>query len=242
MTSSERDVPMESEEVGHGGSQSQHRPATAPGFHNSNDLNVVLPPKRELPFPREIARRSRRPCTSKGAKFPNIDHAGHGTKRNLDSYQHVVASSDAKAPAQGLPGPIETTLSEKTLNPSWVNMMPPNTIHTQQSTKGESHDDTTGPGSSASTLPASASNTSLEAFQNAITSVLEAYNTIPKEKEPIPPHMSISCADLSSYSHAPDSERATLVESWICQQLENDGFLQLCVDLEGVWKRIAFGQ
>jgi hypothetical protein len=238
MTSSEKDTPIGSEEVGH-------------GFQNSNDLNTVLPPKRELPFPRATAKRAQRP--SKGAKFPNIVDAGRGTKRNLDSYQQVVAASEAKAPSQEPTDPIETTLPEKILNPSWTNTIPLNIIHTQQPTEGESHDDTTALGSSVSTLPASASNTSLEALQNSIASVLQAYNTIPKEngtmvtQKAVVNHASASaesipCADIGSYFHAPDSERAKLIESWICQQLENDEFLQLCVDLEGVWKRIAFGQ
>lgn len=250
MTSSEKDTAMGSEEVGHGACQSQHGPATAPGFQNSNDLNTVLPPKRELPFPRVTAKRAQRP--SKGAKFPNIVDAGRGTKRNLDSYQQVVAASEAKAPQEPT-DPIEITLPEKILNPSWTNTIPLNMIHTQQPTEGESHVDTTALGSSVSTLPASASNTSLEALQNSIASVLQAYNTIPKENGTIVTQKavvnhastsaeSIPCADIGSYFHAPDSERAKLIESWICQQLENDEFLQLCVDLEGVWKRIAFGQ
>ncbi|OJJ45460.1 hypothetical protein ASPZODRAFT_134113 [Penicilliopsis zonata CBS 506.65] len=49
-------------------------------------------------------------------------------------------------------------------------------------------------------------------------------------------------ADFSSYLSLPDAERAASVESWICQQLEDDAFIQLCRDVEGVWQRIAFGR
>ncbi|PGH11048.1 hypothetical protein AJ79_05090 [Helicocarpus griseus UAMH5409] len=51
----------------------------------------------------------------------------------------------------------------------------------------------------------------------------------------------ISVADFSSYLTTPSSQRAALVESWVCGQLENDAFLALCQDVEGVWRRIAFG-
>ncbi|EEH38398.2 hypothetical protein PAAG_01319 [Paracoccidioides lutzii Pb01] len=51
----------------------------------------------------------------------------------------------------------------------------------------------------------------------------------------------ISPSDLSLYLSTPTPERSALVESWICRQLENDTFLALCQDVEGVWRRIAFG-
>lgn len=51
----------------------------------------------------------------------------------------------------------------------------------------------------------------------------------------------MTTADLTEYLSAPDSQRASLVETWVCQQLEDDGFLQLCRDVEGVWQRIALG-
>jgi hypothetical protein len=39
----------------------------------------------------------------------------------------------------------------------------------------------------------------------------------------------------------PESERSQLVNNWICQQLEDDGFRTLCQDIEQVWRRMAFG-
>lgn len=47
--------------------------------------------------------------------------------------------------------------------------------------------------------------------------------------------------DLTSYLKAPESERSQLVNNWICQQLEDEGFRALCQDVERVWQRIAFG-
>lgn len=51
----------------------------------------------------------------------------------------------------------------------------------------------------------------------------------------------LSSPDLKSYLSTPAAERSARLESWICQQLESDGFLALCQDIEGTWKRIAFG-
>lgn len=47
--------------------------------------------------------------------------------------------------------------------------------------------------------------------------------------------------DLSGYISTPSTDRAAIVESWVCQQLENEDFVALCQDVEGVWKRIAYG-
>ncbi|CAK40610.1 uncharacterized protein BO96DRAFT_337468 [Aspergillus niger CBS 101883] len=41
-------------------------------------------------------------------------------------------------------------------------------------------------------------------------------------------------ADLSSYISAPTEERMASLETWICKQIEDDGFLELCRDVEGI--------
>lgn len=52
----------------------------------------------------------------------------------------------------------------------------------------------------------------------------------------------ISPSDLSSYLSAPTRERTTQLENWICTHLEDDGFLQLCQDIDGIWGRFALGK
>lgn len=46
---------------------------------------------------------------------------------------------------------------------------------------------------------------------------------------------------LQSYLAVPTEERTALLESWICRQLDNDGFVALCSDMEGIWRRIGYG-
>ena len=48
-------------------------------------------------------------------------------------------------------------------------------------------------------------------------------------------------SDLSSYIIAPTPERIMRLENWICEHIQDDDFLGLCQDMEGVWKRVAFG-
>lgn len=49
-------------------------------------------------------------------------------------------------------------------------------------------------------------------------------------------------ADLSTYASLPDSRRHALVDTWICNQLEDDNFLKLCQDVDANWKRIFLGE
>lgn len=58
---------------------------------------------------------------------------------------------------------------------------------------------------------------------------------------PPPINTMLTTTDLSAYLSTPPSERSALIESWVCQQLESDAFLALCQDVEGVWKRVAYG-
>ena len=47
--------------------------------------------------------------------------------------------------------------------------------------------------------------------------------------------------DFTSYISAPTTERIARLENWICEHIQDDDFLRLCQDIEGVWKRVAFG-
>lgn len=95
-------------------------------------------------------------------------------------------------------------------------------------------------------------NNNINVTNNNINNNEEGRQTAPIQNDTtttIPPHPQtrllsdiITTTDLTSYLSTPASERATLVENWICEQIEDDAFLQLCQDVEGVWKRVAFGR
>jgi hypothetical protein len=80
-----------------------------------------------------------------------------------------------------------------------------------------------------------------EPYGQSATVVASNNNTAAPSPCPSQAPAPINSADLSSFLKRPESERSTLVDSWICEQLEDDGFLTLCQDVERVWRRIAFG-
>lgn len=48
--------------------------------------------------------------------------------------------------------------------------------------------------------------------------------------------------DFSEYINNSNTNRAALVDTWICNQLQDEAFVALCEDVETVWRRIAFGK
>lgn len=46
---------------------------------------------------------------------------------------------------------------------------------------------------------------------------------------------------LSAYLGAPTPERIAFLENWMCELIEDDGFMALCQDVEVIWRRFAFG-
>jgi hypothetical protein len=46
---------------------------------------------------------------------------------------------------------------------------------------------------------------------------------------------------LSEYVKAPTKERSAFLEKWMCELIQDDNFVSLCEDVEGTWRRFAFG-
>ncbi|BCS20703.1 uncharacterized protein APUU_21135S [Aspergillus puulaauensis] len=103
-----------------------------------------------------------------------------------------------------------------------------------------------GKASSAGTTspPPTASSATVSNLQNqeptsaAITATLSTHENPVANKPPLLPTQ----ADLANYISNSTKERTAALENWICGHLEDDNFLQLCVDVEGVWTRFAVGK
>ncbi|KAL4873004.1 hypothetical protein BDV12DRAFT_161138 [Aspergillus spectabilis] len=65
--------------------------------------------------------------------------------------------------------------------------------------------------------------------------------TLKNEITPKPNFLPTS-ADLTKYTSDPTKERTAKLEGWICTHVSDNNFLQLCEDVEGVWRRFALGE
>ncbi|KAF3491318.1 uncharacterized protein GIQ15_00835 [Arthroderma uncinatum] len=212
--------------------QDTTRPSTAPTFLTTDSLSQFLPPRRELPF----AKAKKRPAqqSPQGSPSPKkVDNLGQGR----DNQQHarpVGADIVTRTPN------IVTPLVESSLQQA---------IHEKVREKVSENGRELGGGIPRTLLPSPSISPQKKGGgqytieNNTITitdteaSASENINSN-RRNEKSPP---FTREDLASYASLPSAERSDLIESWVCQQLQSDSFITLCQDMEGVWKRVAFG-
>ncbi|KAJ5595075.1 uncharacterized protein N7459_001283, partial [Penicillium hispanicum] len=203
---------------------SSSRPATAPAYHDQQ-LNRMLPPKRELPFSRSSSKRPRAESSNEAAPAPHIPPApvaeqinGRRSKEtshapvepDLTPYHDSQVSdsqSQSLVPTQPLPDAVQ--ISRISLEPQSTQPYP------QCSTPMEPH-------SHAPLIPITPADPCVPGRQtwHAMESVED---------------------QLSLYLTSPSAERVAFLENWMCELIEDDKFMALCQDVEATWRRFAFG-
>ncbi|PGG96592.1 hypothetical protein GX51_07754 [Blastomyces parvus] len=247
---------------------SKVRPAIAPALPDVESLNQILPPKRELPFAkpgRNPSSKQPSHCRPSSGKQASKAAQSRGSSSSIFISQTQASASNAangNPPSVTNQGDGEATITNEAGNGTCANPNPPfRRPLPQESLRANTH--TVGSKSIGTTVTEpntlfansvsisypndrnNASNTETPAAP-----AIPANTQTPAEKTvgrgliPLTSRDNIgevSTSDLSAYLSTPNSERTALVESWVCSQLENDAFLALCQDVEGVWRRIAFG-
>ncbi|KAE8392174.1 hypothetical protein BDV23DRAFT_151724 [Aspergillus alliaceus] len=196
------------------------RPSTATVCPDIQTLNQLLPPKRDLPFPKPQAKRSHtmlsRPPTTHiediqprfNTPAPSTDHSQNSRVITLKYRPSSQSQLNLNTKPTSGQMPQIQTLTQPICTPN----IPPVTTH---------H--------------------SLFPIQQDEHSLL---NQGPVTENPIQEqqHNLRTETDLSAYLACPTVERTMKLENWICKSIEDDGFLQLCEDVEGIWRRFALGK
>lgn len=63
----------------------------------------------------------------------------------------------------------------------------------------------------------------------------------PSQSTPGPGSGPNLATDLHAYAFSPTETRTARLETWLCEHIQDEDFLRLCRDVEGVWQRVAFG-
>ncbi|QKX58658.1 uncharacterized protein TRUGW13939_05785 [Talaromyces rugulosus] len=234
-------------------SNEQERPITSPAY-DTQVLNQVLPPKRDLPFskpgPRPSPLFNRQPANrftkwpEPAPKPPKNPNDGSGV--NCASPRPHTAQSKVTVPATSSPArQLRLELEDRQWNPNKEKQNP-----SLEAASASSPLLTTSifPASSPINGRTQQNGTTTGSLPVATSSALDnpptSHHQPPVEMQNVraaSQGIPISSADLSTFLATPESERSQLVSNWVCQQLEDDGFRALCQDVERVWQRIAFG-
>ncbi|CAI7661394.1 unnamed protein product [Penicillium manginii] len=202
--------------------ETSSRPSTTQGYHDIQELNQVLPPKRDLPFLKPGTKRKRTESTIEQAaekpKSSRVSQLANQTNRNTLERSDTVmsdASSQSLVATQPYPDPVEPVSTQPYSQPDKENLPQPQrpiehiapTIYT-----------------------AVARDSTLNDIQ------------VRRSQSPMQPGVPPSVEkQLSAYLSSPNPERVEFLENWMCELINDDSFMTLCQDVEATWRRFAFG-
>ncbi|CAG8909653.1 unnamed protein product [Penicillium egyptiacum] len=209
--------------------------STISAIHDVDQLNQMLPPKRDLPFSKPTARNRRAASSTQTtrkhswsalspnsqptepAKDPEPRPSRLVVEPNIDS---DLPESDSQVLSQMNPCPEASQpllLYEEA--PASQNTAP----------ICESAEQT-------SQVP-SVQNTSHT--QDNQTNSDSNHNPAIKQSDKVP---ALTEDHLTRYLTSPTAERIAFLENWMCELIDDDSFMSLCEDVDGTWRRFAFGQ
>ncbi|KAJ6095785.1 hypothetical protein N7486_006531 [Penicillium sp. IBT 16267x] len=214
----------------------KNRPATAPGYHG-DQLDQMLPPKRDLPFLKPSQKRPQR----HDAAISMTSHVASNIQPLIDTskdeYSFPLAGdetmsmprdsqiSDPNSQSQSLvlTQPLLDTLQMEPL-PSQPQASQPDTYPNLDRV---SEQERSRPG-----------HESVVSEEVGLGGLGNSNNIVQgKSRQPT----AISENQLSAYLGALTPERIAFLENWMCELIEDDEFMALCQDVEVTWRRFAFG-
>ncbi|KAJ5928868.1 hypothetical protein N7466_007824 [Penicillium verhagenii] len=217
--------------------QPKSRPATSPAFHG-DQLDQMLPPKRDLPFLKSSQKRPRKEDVNLSLDSPLSSISKPPVDTSIDEQSCIQAAHDTFSAPNG--SQVSDSKSQFHSQPLVPSQLLPDTLQMDhlfpqsQTSQPEAH-------------------TSLGRVEYQGNCELESGNVAPMEVgHPVgvvgrrsgiaqPKATNVSEDQLLAYLRAPEPERITFLENWMCELIEDDTFMALCQDIEMTWQRFAFG-
>ncbi|KAJ5899486.1 hypothetical protein N7495_004230 [Penicillium taxi] len=210
------------------------RPVSTPAYDEAQ-LDRMLPPKRDLPFLKPTRKGLVRQGSSNNvATIPTTAEeqirVEVRTQSQIERYASLASDSQSQSlvPTQTYQDSL-VTLSQDELEPSQVQQCPvstpvPVSNHVMERGRLESMNVT------AALSPEPAGSSDCVIIERGPAQLQHLQRPLTSEKN-----------ELSLYLSSPTAERTAFLQDWMCDLLQDDEFMTLCQDTEGVWKRFAFG-
>ncbi|KAJ5164300.1 uncharacterized protein N7500_006130 [Penicillium coprophilum] len=209
--------------------------STVSAIHDVEQLNQMLPPKRDLPFSKPTAKKP--PAASmtrttqehsRSVPSPSCQPIKSTKDPEPRPYHPVVEPSTHS----GVPDSDSQILSQTNPCPE---ASQPLLLYEE-------------PAVSQNTAPIRESTDQVSQVPNFLNTshtqtnlsdLNSNHNTSskPNEKDP-----ALTEDHLAQYLSSPTAERIVFLENWMCELIDDDSFMTLCEDVDGTWRRFAFGQ
>lgn len=219
------DPPFPSSQIKHTASQIPNaRSAITPTCYDENKLNQMLPPKRHLPFAKPSQKRIRTnssqpdmaPSMSQTTTVDQIFEPPSSQIRNPLTRRDNLERCDSIQSDSQSQSLVPTQPYPDAVDTAPASPEPPSTQPYPLSTAVNEFQV---PGSTLR-APAGPNDARVQQTQPAAGTVED---------------------NLALYLASPTPERVAFLENWMCELIEDDKFMQLCQDVEGTWRRFAFG-
>ena len=214
------------------------RPTTAPAFHGQQ-LDEMLPPKRDLPFLKSSQKNSQKQGSEISGVAPStpLDRLPDLTSKNqalpaMEDDQMVI--QDSQASNSQSQSTVPTQLYP---NQSFPVMIPSSQVQDTQLSELPGLDPTMETESQGGVSVFGGEMIPMTQVLNGTDNDLPS--TCAQDREIR--SMVVSEDRLASYLSAPTPERVAFLENWMCELIEDDKFMALCQDVESTWRRFAFG-
>lgn len=204
-------------------------------IHDVDQLNQMLPPKRDLPFPKPTTRKPQAASLTRTAqKDPqsapsaSSEHTEPTKDTQPDAQPLVVEPNTCSA----LPDSDSQVLSQTNACPEASQpllLYEEPTASQQTAPVCEFTEQTPQVPRIQNTSHSQDNLTNLNSNDNP------ASNSNNKAPGPTEDH-------LAQYLSSPTAERIAFLENWMCELIDDDSFMTLCEDVDGTWRRFAFGQ
>lgn len=206
-------------------------------IHDMDQLNQMLPPKRDLPFSKPATKRARssnaaQTTQAKQRKVsltePHPPKPGNDLKHNPnDTINEVDTGPGISEPESQ--NPSQSDSCHPMSQPPMVNDEPP--VSSQV------------PPIKAPIDHISQVSTAQQIQPTHCDIGIPNTPSQPNKQEQEPCALpAVRDGQLTEYLAHPTPERIAFLENWMCELIEDDGFMALCQDVEGTWRRFAFGQ
>ncbi|KAJ5513384.1 hypothetical protein N7463_002936 [Penicillium fimorum] len=209
--------------------------STISAIHDVDQLNQMLPPKRDLPFSKPTAKKPR------AANLTRTTQKSPQSAPSL-SYQPTESTNDPEPRPyhpviepnthSGVPDPGSQILSQTNpcLEPSQpllLNEEPPVSQNTAPICE------------SAEQISQVPNLQNTPHTQNNPTTSNCNHNPASKPNEK---DSAVTEDHIARYLSSPTAERIVFLENWMCELIDDDSFMALCEDVDGTWRRFAFGK
>lgn len=213
--------------------------STVSAIHDVDQLNQMLPPKRDLPFPKPAATK-KHPSTeatiiAQEHEVPVAISQSKGSDRNTEDVlqkQAIKFDHDTAVPQSQ-----SQTLSQFGTVPQPRQPLP---FYDQSAASSQV---TQAKGLNGNTYEELSSQKGTPACRQLNDSNTATKPDDKQEQEPAPCAPPSMTEDrLAEYLAHPNTERIAYLENWMCELVEDDKFMALCQDVECTWRRFAFGR